>query len=134
MDYPHLFMDAAWDSLRGEEGYRVGLFSPHLGTSVEWWVTAVSLGTRSRQLNQHIAKLWGCCRPCLWRAIWGGGGDSVFDNARAIYQGVQGRVSVGLWVQQWVLRRVNLLPFRHPRVVHFVFVPSLLQPVDRVSR
>ena len=31
MAYPHVFVDAAWDSLRGEEGCRVGLFSPRLG-------------------------------------------------------------------------------------------------------
>ena len=41
---------------------------------------------------------------------------------------------MGLWVQQWVLRRVNLLRFRQPLVVYFVFVPSSLQPADPVSR
>ena len=41
---------------------------------------------------------------------------------------------MGLWVQQWVLRQVNLLLLRHHLAVHFVFVPSFLQPADRVSR
>ena len=64
-----------------------------------------------------------------------GWGVTLFlDNAGAIYQGVRGRASVGLWVQQRVLWRVNLLPFWHPLVVHFVFVPSFLQPADLVSR
>ena len=39
-----------------------------------------------------------------------------------------------MWVQQWILRKVNLLLFRHPLVVHFVFVPTFLQPADLVSR
>ena len=74
MDYPRLFVDAAWDSLRGEEGYRVGLFSPRLGTRVEWLGATASLGARSRHLNQQIAELWG-----VWSAVrlachieWGG--------------------------------------------------------------
>ena len=47
---------------------------------------------------------------------------------------MRGRASVGLWVQQWILRKVNLLLFRCPVVVHFVFVPTFLQPADPVSR
>ena len=49
--YPNLFVDAAWDSLRGEEGYRVGLFSPRLGTRVEWLGTQFSLSSRTRRVN-----------------------------------------------------------------------------------
>ena len=41
---------------------------------------------------------------------------------------------MGLWVQQWILRKVNLLLFRHPLVVQFVFVPTFLQPADPISR
>ena len=51
MGYPHLFVNAAWNSLRGEEGYRVGLFSPRLGTRVEWLGADVSSGDHSRHLN-----------------------------------------------------------------------------------
>ena len=47
---------------------------------------------------------------------------------------MRGRASVGLWVQQWILRKVNLLLFRYPVVVHFVVVPTFLQPADPVSR
>ena len=32
--YPQLFVDVAWDSLRGEEGYKVGL--SRLGKAREW--------------------------------------------------------------------------------------------------
>ena len=39
---------------------------------------------------------------CGWHVKWfggGGGGVTLFlDNAGAIYQGVRGRASVGLWV------------------------------------
>ena len=134
MIYSQFFVDAAWDSLRGEEGYRVGLFSPRVGTQVEWLGTAFSLGFRARKVHQQIAELWG-----LWTALrlachLGWGGVTMFlDNAGAIYQGVRGRASAGLWVQQWILRNVNLLLFRHPLVVHFVFVPTFLQPVDPIS-
>ena len=65
---------------------------------------------------------------------WGGGVTLFSDNAGAIYQGVRGSASVGWWVQQWILRKVNLLLFRHPLVVHFVFVPTFLQPADPISR
>ena len=51
MAYPQLSVDAGWDSLRGEEGYRVGLFSPRLGTRVEWLGTAFSFGARQRRVN-----------------------------------------------------------------------------------
>ena len=134
--HPSLFVDAAWDSLRGEEGYRLGLFSPKLGTRVDWLGTKFSLGSRARTMNQQMAELWG-----VWTAVrldchmgWGGGGRLLLDNARAIYQGVRGRASVGLWVQQWILRKVNLLLFTCPVVVHFLFVPTFLQPADPVSR
>ena len=43
-------------------------------------------------------------------------------------------VSVGLWTHEWVLAKVNLLFFRHPLVVQFVFVATFLQPADPVSR
>ena len=76
--YPNLFVDRAWDSLRGDEGYRVGLFSPRLGTRVEWLETTISLGSRARRVNQHTAELW-----VVWTAVrlachmgWGGGGNS----------------------------------------------------------
>ena len=84
--YPNLFVDAAWDSLREEQGYRVGLLSPRLGTRVEWLGTIFSLGSRARRVNQPIAELWG-----VWKAVrlachmsWGG--VTLFlDNAGAIY-------------------------------------------------
>ena len=41
---------------------------------------------------------------------------------------------MGLWVRQWILRTVNLLLFWHGLVVHFVFVPTFLQPADPISR
>ena len=133
--YPYLFVDAAWDSLRWEEGYRMGLFSPKLGTRVEWLGTQFSLGSRARRVNQQMSELWG-----VWTAVrlashmgWGEV-TLVLDNAGAIYQSVRGRASVGLWVEQWILRKVNLLLFRYPVVVHFVFVPTFLQPADPVSR
>ena len=73
--YPYLFVDAAWDSLRGVEGYRVGLFSPKLGTRVEWLGTQFSSGSRARRVNQQMSELWG-----VWTAVkvachmgWGGG-------------------------------------------------------------
>ena len=97
-DSPPLFMDAAWDSLHGEDGYRVGLFSPHMGTHVEWLGQDISLGNRSRRLNQQIVELWGvwtavkfACRV-RWRGV-----TLFWDNANAgaIYQGVRGRASVG---------------------------------------
>ena len=56
---PPPFVDAAWDSLNGEDGCRVGLFSPCLGTCVEWLGRDVSLRNRSSRLNQQIAELWG---------------------------------------------------------------------------
>ena len=63
------------------------------------------------------------------------GGVTLFlGNAGAIYQGVRGRALVGLWVQQWLLRRVNLLLFRNPLVVHFNLVPNFWQPTDPISR
>ena len=37
---------------------------------------------------------------------------------------MRGRALVGRWVQQWLLWHINLLLFRHPLVVHFVFMPS----------
>ena len=134
LDYPQLFVDAAWDSLRGDEGYKVGIFSPRLGTRVEWLGTAVSLGTHSRQLNQVIAEFSGVWSAVQLACPLGWGGVTLFlDDACAIYQGVGG-ASVGWGVQRWVLRKVNLLMFRHPVAVHLVFVPSFLQPADPVSR
>ena len=41
---------------------------------------------------------------------------------------------MGLWVQQWLLRRVNVHVFRDSLVVHFVSVPSFLKPAHPVSR
>ena len=79
--YPNLFVDAAWDSLRGEEGYRVGLFCPRLGTRVEWLGTHFSLGSRTRRVNQQMAELWG-----VWTAVrlachmGGGGGGSLSSS------------------------------------------------------
>ena len=74
------------------------------------------------------------CEVGLSHGLGGGGVTLFLDNAGAIYQGVRGRASIGLWVQQWILRKVNLLLFRCPVVVHFVFVPTSLQPADPVSR
>ena len=97
--YPNLFVDAAWDSLRGEEAYRVGLFSPRLGTRVEWLVTTFSLGSCALRVNQQMAKLWGVCTAVRLACHMGWGGVTLFlDNAGAIYQGVRGRTSVGLVV------------------------------------
>ena len=62
--YPHLFVDAAWDFLRGVDGYRVGLFSPKLGTRVEWLGTPFSLGSRARRVNQQMSELGG-----VWTAV-----------------------------------------------------------------
>ena len=90
--YPNLFVDAAWDSLRGEEGYRVGFFSPRLGTRVEWLGTQFSLGSRARRVNQQMAELFGGVDGCEVGLSHGlGGGVTLFlDNAGAIYQGVRG--------------------------------------------
>ena len=135
LEYPQLFVDAAWDQLQGVPGFRVGIFSPSLGTRVEWLGERFSLGTRRRPLNQKAAELWGVWSAVRLACHMGWGGVALFlDNAGAIYQGVRGRASVGLWIQQWLLRRINLLLFGHPLVVHFVFVPSPLQPADPVSR
>ena len=135
MAYPQLFVDAVWDSLRGEEVYRVGLFSPKLGTRAEWLGTTFSLGAHKQLVNQQIAELWGVWTALRLACHLGWGGVILFlDNAGAIYQGVRGRASVGLWLQLWILRKVNLLLFRHPLVVHFVFVPTFLQPADPISR
>ena len=103
--YPQLFVDAAWDSVRGEEGYRVGFFSPRLGTCVEWLGTTISLGSRARWVNQQMAELSGVWTAVRLACHIGWGEVTLFiHNAGAIYQGVRGRASVGLWVQQWILR------------------------------
>ena len=82
-----------------------------------------------------MAELWGVWTTVRLAYHMGWGGVTLFlDNAGGIYQGVRGRASVGLWVQQWILRKVNLQLFRCPLVVHFVFVPTSLQPADPVSR
>ena len=113
----------------------MGLLSPKLGTRVEWLGTIFSLGSRARRVNQQMAELWGVWTAVRLACHMGWGVVTLFlDNAGAIYQGVRGRASVGLWVQQWSLRKVNLLLFRCPVVVHFVFVPTFLQPADPVSR
>ena len=57
LGYPHLFVDAAWDQLRGVPGFRVGIFSPRLGTRVEWLGERFSLGNRQQPLNQQAAEL-----------------------------------------------------------------------------
>ena len=77
------------------------------------------LGERNRRSNKQIAELWG-----HWTAVrvtcnfgWRMPGQ--------IYKGVRGKALVGFWGQQWLLKRSILLLFRHPLLVHFVFVPSL---------
>ena len=88
--YPNLFVDAAWDSLRGEEGYRVGLFSPRLGNRVEWLGTQFSLGSRKRRVNQQMAELWGVCTAVRLAYHMGWGEVTLFlDIAGAIYQGLR---------------------------------------------
>ena len=125
---PHLFVDAAWDSLKGEGGYRVGVFSPCLGMRVEWLGMNLSLGRRSGQ-RTHQSHLWDVWTTVKLACHLGWQGVALFlDSAGVIYHGVQGRALVGLWVQQWLLRRINVWLFRRPLVVHFVFVQSFLQP------
>ena len=80
MIYPHLFVDAAWDSLRGEEGYRVGLFSPRLGTRVEWLGTTFSLGARKRRVNRQMAELWGAWTALRLACHLGWGGVNSFPG------------------------------------------------------
>ena len=113
----------------------MGLFSPRLGTRVERLGTTFSLGSRARRVNQRMAELWGLSTAVRLACHTGWGGVTLFlDNVGAIYKGVRGRAFVGLWVQQWILRKVHLLLFRCPLVVHFVFVPTFLQPAEAVSR
>ena len=75
---PPPFMDAAWGWLHGKEGYSVGLFSQHMVTRVECLGHDISLGNRTKRLNQQIAELWGvwmagkfACHPsCTDREKW----------------------------------------------------------------
>ena len=41
---------------------------------------------------------------------------------------------MGLWVHQRLLRHINSLLFQQPLVVHFIFAPSFLEPMDPMSR
>ena len=131
---PYLWMPFGIRS-RGRKGIGLHFFHHALGC-VECLGRDISLGNRSRRLNHQIAELWGVWTPVELACHVGGRGVTLFvdTNAGAIYQGVRGRASVGLWIQQWLLRRINLLLFRNALVVRFVFLPSFLHPADRVSR
>ena len=76
----------------------MGLFSPKLCTRVEWLGKTFSLGSRARRVKQQMAE-WGVWTAVRWACHMGLGGVTLFlDNAGAIYQGVRGKASVGLWV------------------------------------
>ena len=110
--HPH----TAKDVRAGVQGYRVRCFPPRVGGRVPWLGHRVVVEGRVQRLHRQLAELMGIWHVMSLALHLGWKAVSVFsDNAGARDGSIRCRASMGLWVQQWILRK-KIVPVSPPLV------------------